>query len=136
MLKVALVAFQGEIVCFAHVLLNALDLKQRGAEGKNVKEKILAVVDSPTLLVMERGTEGFMVENKAIDRFDIPVLDMTLTDLEGCYRELRNNFTVAIQQREAGKKFVTRWGTPQRGGMEVYPRDALFFVREPFDQCQ
>jgi len=33
MLKVALVAFQGEIMCFAHVLLNALDLKQRGGEA-------------------------------------------------------------------------------------------------------
>jgi len=38
MLKVALVAFQGEIVCFAHVLLNALDLKQRGAEARIIVE--------------------------------------------------------------------------------------------------
>jgi hypothetical protein len=38
MLKVALVAFQGEIVCFAHVLLNALDLKQRGAEARIIIE--------------------------------------------------------------------------------------------------
>jgi alpha-amylase len=91
-------------------------MKQRGAEGKNVKENILGVVDSPTLLVMERGAEGFMVINKAIDRFDTPALDMTLTNLEGCYRELRNHFTVAIQQREAGKKFITRWGTWNRGG--------------------
>jgi alpha-amylase len=111
-------------------------MKQRDAAGKNVKENILAVVDSPTLLIMERGDEGFMVENKAADRFDVPVLDMTLTHLEGCYRELRNNFTIAIERREGGKKFVTRWGTPDRGGMEVQARDALFFVREPFDQCQ
>jgi hypothetical protein len=38
MLKVALVAFQGEIMCFAHVLLNALDLKQRGAEARIIVE--------------------------------------------------------------------------------------------------
>lgn len=38
MLKGALVAFQGEIVCFAHVLLNALDLKQRGAEARIIIE--------------------------------------------------------------------------------------------------
>jgi hypothetical protein len=38
MLKVALVAFQGEIVCFAHVLLYALDLKQRGAEARIIVE--------------------------------------------------------------------------------------------------
>ena len=34
MLKVALVAFQGEIMCFAHVLLNAQDIKERGGEAK------------------------------------------------------------------------------------------------------
>jgi hypothetical protein len=38
MLKVALVAFQGEIMCFAHVLLNALDLHQRGGEARIIIE--------------------------------------------------------------------------------------------------
>jgi hypothetical protein len=38
MLKVALVAFQGELMCFAHVLLNALDLKERGGEAKIIIE--------------------------------------------------------------------------------------------------
>lgn len=38
MLKVALVAFQAEIMCFAHVLLNALDLKDRGGEVKIIIE--------------------------------------------------------------------------------------------------
>ena len=38
MLKVALVAFQGEIMCFAHVLLNALDIKGRGGEAKIIIE--------------------------------------------------------------------------------------------------
>ncbi len=40
------------------------------------------------------------------------------------------------QRREANKKFVTRWGTWSRGGMEVQARDALYFVREPWSQCQ
>ncbi len=31
-MKIALVAFQGEMMCFAHVLLNALDLAARGNE--------------------------------------------------------------------------------------------------------
>jgi alpha-amylase len=107
---------------------------QREKEGKNVKENILRVVDNPTVLLMERGAEGFFVENKGTGKFDIPVLDLTLSNLEGCYRELRNNFTVAIENRQ-GKKYVTRWGAPSRGGMEVYGRDALYFVRVPFDQC-
>ncbi len=109
-------------------------MTQRGKEGKNVKENILRVINRPTILLMERGEEGFFVENKGLDKLDIPTLDLTLTNLEGCYRELRNNFTVAIERRN-GKKFVTRWGTPDRGGMKVEGRDALYFIREPFTQC-
>ena len=111
-------------------------IHQRAAAGANVKANVLAVVNSPTLLIMERGAEGFFVVNKAATRFDIPNLDLTLTNLEGCYRELRNNFNVAIERRPDGKKWVTRWGTWQRGGMDVQARDALFFVREPWSQCQ
>ncbi len=111
-------------------------MKQRQAEGRNVKENVLGVVDSPTLLVMERGDEGFFVVNKARERLDLPTLDMTLTSLDGCYRELRSNFTVAVQRRPDGKKYVTRWGAWRRGGMEVYGRDALYFVREPFSACE
>jgi alpha-amylase len=109
---------------------------QRKQQGASVKQNVLAVVDKDTVLVMERGPEGFVVINKGKDRFDVPVLDMTLSNLEGCYRELRNDFTVAIEKRDGNKKFVTRWGTAARGGMEVYGRDALYFVREPFERCR
>lgn len=109
-------------------------IKQR-ATRENVRENILAVVNSSTLLIMERGDQGFVVINKSQAKFDIPVLDMTLTSLQGCYRELRNNFTVVIEPRN-NKKFVTRWGNNNRGGMEVQGRDSLFFIREPFSQCQ
>lgn len=109
-------------------------MTQRGKEGKNVKENILRVLNSPTVLLMERGAEGFFVENKGIGRFDIPVLDLTLSNLEGCYQELRNDFTVAIENRN-GQKFVTRWGTNDRGGLAIEGRDALYFIRTPFSQC-
>ncbi len=105
-------------------------------EGKNIKENVLAVVDSPTVLMMERGSEGFFVVNKGENKFHVPALDLTLTNLEGCYRELRSNFTVAVERRNNGKKFITRWGSWNRGGMEVQRRDALYFIREPFNQCQ
>ncbi|HEX2661159.1 MAG TPA: hypothetical protein VHU40_22930 [Polyangia bacterium] len=111
-------------------------LQQRDAAGGNVRETVLAAVDSPNVLLMERGVEGFFVVNKAAQKFDVPVLDLTLTNLEGCYRELRNNFFVAIQRDGNGKKFVTRWGAPNRGGMEVQARNALYFIREPFSTCQ
>ncbi|PSB64438.1 alpha-amylase, partial [Chroococcidiopsis cubana CCALA 043] len=111
-------------------------MRQRGKAGGNVKENVLAAVNSSTVLLMERGNEGFFVVNKAVGKFDIPMLDLTLTNIEGCYRELRNNFTVAVERRQNGKKFVTRWGTQNRGGMEVQGRDALYFIREPWQQCQ
>lgn len=38
MKKVALFAFNGELTCFAHVLLNALDMKQRGYHVRIVIE--------------------------------------------------------------------------------------------------
>ena len=107
----------------------------RRKEGRNVKENILKVVDSPAILIMERGEEGFFVLNKTLNKFDIRVLDMTFTTLEGCYRELRNNFTVAIEKR-GHKKFVTLWGNRSRGGLEVHGRDALYFIRESFDLCR
>ncbi|MFN6487370.1 MULTISPECIES: alpha-amylase family glycosyl hydrolase [unclassified Nostoc] len=111
-------------------------MRQRQNQGKNVKENILEIVDSPTLLLMERGGEGFFVVNKAENKFNVSALDLTLTSLEGCYRELRNNFTFAIERRNNGKKFITRWGTWNKSGMEVGRRDALYFIREPFNQCQ
>ena len=85
---------------------------------------------------MQRGGEGFFVVNKAAEKFDVPVLDLILTDLEGCYRELRNDFFVAVERRDQNKKFVTRWGAPTRGGMQVQARDALYFIREPWSACQ
>ena len=111
-------------------------MAQRKQAGSNTKQNVLAVIPSPTLLVMERGTEGFFVVNKASTRFDQKDLDMTLTTLEGCYRELRNNFHVAIERRADNKKWVTRWGTTSRGGLEIQARDALFFIRDPMSECQ
>jgi len=108
---------------------------ERAKSGENVKETVLAVIENPTVLVMERGSQGFFVVNKGTDKFNITILDMTLTNLEGCYRELRNNFNVAIERRD-GKKYVTRWGTRDRGGLEIQGRDALYFIREPWSQCQ
>jgi alpha-amylase len=110
-------------------------ISSRAREAKNVKENVLAVLDPDNLLFMERGSEGFFVVNKGAGALDVPVLDLTLTNLDGCYRELRNNFTVAIERRPDGKKYVTRWGSWSRGGLQIQGRDALYFVREPFSLC-
>ena len=50
--KVALVAFNGEPMCFVHVLLNALDMKEKGYEVKVVIE------GSATKLVNELNDEA------------------------------------------------------------------------------
>ena len=51
MKKVALFAFNGELMCFIHVLLNAMDMNDKGYEVKIVIE------GSATRLVPELGTE-------------------------------------------------------------------------------
>jgi hypothetical protein len=52
MRKVALFAFNGELMCFIHVLLNALDMKTRGDDVKIVIE------GSATKLIPEIAKEG------------------------------------------------------------------------------
>jgi len=52
MKKVVLFAFNGDFMCFIHVLLNALDMKQKGYEVKIVIE------GSATKLVPEISAKG------------------------------------------------------------------------------
>ena len=52
MKKVALFAFNGDLMCFIHLLLNALDMKERGYEAKIVIE------GSATKLIPELVKEG------------------------------------------------------------------------------
>jgi alpha-amylase len=111
-------------------------MRRRGEGGANVRETVLAVADPRSVLVMERGGEGLFVVNKAAETYDIASLDLSLSQLEGCYLELRNDFTIAIERRGDGRKFLTRWGGWQRGGMRLAGRDALFFARVPFDACR
>ena len=52
MKKVALVAFNGETMCFAHALLNALDMKEKGFDVRLVFE------GSATKQIAELGEGG------------------------------------------------------------------------------
>ena len=52
MKKVVLFAFNGELMCFVHVLLNALEMKTKGYEVKIVIE------GSATRLIPEIAKEG------------------------------------------------------------------------------
>lgn len=50
--KVVLLAFQGELMCFAHVLLHAVDLREKGFEIKVVLE------GAATKLIPDLAREG------------------------------------------------------------------------------
>lgn len=109
-------------------------LAERAARGADVPERVLRVIDDPQVAVIERGAEGMLLLNKGAAVVDLPELDLTLTRLEGCYRELRSDLTVAIERRGA-RKWVTRWASWSRGGVHLPPREALLFIRDPFSLC-
>lgn len=52
MTKVVLLAFRGELGCFAHVLLHALDLTEKGFEAKIILE------GTATALIRDLAEEG------------------------------------------------------------------------------
>lgn len=111
------------------------ELRARAAAGRSSRERVLELEAPQTLLLMERGAEGFFVVNKAARPFDVPALELPGSSLEGCYRELRNGFTVAVQP-SGGRRWFSRWGSWARGGLQVQARDALYFLRVPFAACR
>jgi len=52
MKKIVIFAFQGELMCFAHALLNVLNFKEKGYEAK------LVIEGSATALIEQLGKEG------------------------------------------------------------------------------
>ena len=91
--------------------------------------------DNPNMLFIERGDKGLAIINKADTFFDVKAAKMPGLKI-GCYQELRHNFTMAVGKGGDSKKYITRWGTKQRGGIQISPRDALFFVPTSASQCQ
>lgn len=69
MKKVALFAFNGELMCFVHVLLNALDMKKKGYEVKIVIE------GSATKLVPELAGEGNPMSSLYLKAKDLDLID-------------------------------------------------------------
>lgn len=90
--------------------------------------------DNPNTLFLRRGSTGLAVINKAGELFDARVARMPGMDL-GCYRELQYGFLVSIDRGGDGNVYVSRWGTPARGGLSIGPRDALFLVKTSSAPC-
>ena len=47
----------------------------------------------------------------------------------GCYNELQYDFKMCVDKSDDGQKYITQWGSPQRGGINIGNRTALFFVK-------
>jgi hypothetical protein len=69
MKPVALVAFNGEFMCFIHVLLNALDMKSKGREVRIVMEGAatklvpeLAVAGNPLSPLYQKAKDQGLIE--------------------------------------------------------------------------
>ncbi|NPU85812.1 MAG: cytoplasmic protein [Syntrophaceae bacterium] len=69
MKKIAIFAFQDDPMCFIHVLLNALDLKERGIEARVILEgkataliPLLAAEDHPLHRLWNRVKESGLVD--------------------------------------------------------------------------
>lgn len=81
-----------------------------------------------TLLVMEREDAGVMILNTSGDWVDAVAAKMPGLN-PGCYRELQSGITMQVAVGGDGKKWVSGWGSTQRGGLSIGPRSALFLVQ-------
>ena len=91
--------------------------------------------DNPNILFIERGNQGLAIINKAGESFDVKAAKMPGLQV-GCYQEVRYKFTMAIGKGDDQQKYITSWGSKQRGGIQIGPRDALFFVPTSANECQ
>ena len=101
--------------------------------------EIAAGADSLNLLFIERGpngnAKGLAIINKSGDWFDVPVAQMPSL-ATGCYKDLHHNFSISVDNGGDGKKYINKWGSPNRGGIKIGPRDALFFVQTYSNDCK
>ncbi len=66
--------------------------------------------------------------NKAGETFDVTAAKMPGLGV-GCYNELQYDFEMCVDYGGDGQKYINKWGSPNRGGIEIGPRTALFFVK-------
>ncbi len=100
----------------------------KSAFVRNVADVCGNACDPRTLLVMERGDAGVMILNTSNFWVDTPSARMPGLNA-GCYRELQSGFRIQVSVGGDGQKWISSWGSPQRGGMQIGPRSALFLVQ-------
>ncbi len=92
-------------------------------------DEIAQGANSPNLLFIERGDKGIAMINKSGGIFDVKAAKMPALE-NGCYNELQYNFKMCVGKGDDGQKYITQWGSSERGGIQIGPRTALFFVKE------
>ncbi|MFM7363198.1 MAG: hypothetical protein ACKO11_01585, partial [Cuspidothrix sp.] len=90
--------------------------------------EIAATANNPNLLFIERGNKGLAIINKAGTTFDVKAAKMPGLEV-GCYRELQYDFKMCVANGGDGQKYITEWGSKNRGGINIGSRTALFFVK-------
>ncbi|NEO54877.1 MAG: alpha-amylase [Okeania sp. SIO3B5] len=90
--------------------------------------EIAVAADNPNLLFIERGDKGLTIINKAAETFDVTAAKMPGLGV-GCYSELQYDFEMCVDYGGDGQKYINKWGSPNRGGINIGPRTALFFVK-------
>jgi alpha-amylase len=83
--------------------------------------QIASGADNPNMLFIERGKKGLAIINKANNFFDVAAAKVPGLET-GCYQELHYNFTVEIGKGGDGQNYINRWGTPNRGGIQIGPQ--------------
>lgn len=100
----------------------------KGTYVRSVADVCQAGCDPRTTLVMEREDAGVMILNTANYWVDTPAAKMPGLS-PGCYRELASGFTMQVSVGGDGQRWISSWGSPQRGGLQIGPRSALFLVQ-------
>lgn len=105
MKKAALFAFNGELMCFVHVLLNALDMNEKGYEVKIIIE------GSATKLIPELAKENNPIHNLYAKAKDIGLID-------GACKACSNKMGVLGSVKSEG---LAPWGCSSHQGGQVGP---------------
>jgi|GEM_PF-635510 len=91
--------------------------------------------DNANFLFIERGDFGLAVINKANAWIDVSAARMRGLS-PGCYRELNYKFDMEVFTGSDGQKWISGWGSGNRGGLNIGPRSAMFFVKKSSDRCR
>lgn len=122
------------------LVLGALRFNKRLQGKSSYVRRVADVCESEqacnprTTLFLERGRFGLVIINTSDTWLDIDAARMPGLEA-GCYRELSNNFSVTVSQGSDGHNWISAWGSPDRGGMRVGPRTALFLAKSGQDDC-